>query len=866
MSMPPPSHYRQVQQQVESIQGFMMPGQEQFLFDKVKSLPDDAVIVEIGSYKGRSTAAMAYACIGTNRRIFSIDTWNGNDVDFAERDFFHVWQGNLAARGLEQFVTPLRGFSHEMVPRWNELGGGRVIDFAFIDGSHDFPDVLNDLKLVLPLVKEGGWIGFHDVIQTWPGPLRVWHHYARRTLVNHQYVGSLAAGQKTAQSQPIFDELAKKPIDPLPVHFFTICLNGEPYIRHHIEQFKELPFQWHWHIIEGAAQLVNDTSWSVPRGGNLPNQFHRNGLSIDGTTEYLDELARAYPENVSVYRKPRGQLWDGKIEMVNAPLPYIVDDCVLWEIDTDELWTAEQLVAGRKLFLDNPDSTAAYYWCWCYVGPDLVISNRYVYGNIPEKEWLRTWRFRPGMMWATHEPPMLVEHMGNNQWRDVAQVKPMLHAQTEAAGLVFHHCAYALQRQVRFKQDYYGYAGAVASWLKLQRVNSWPVRLKDFMPWVTDGAEVNSLANLNIPPVIEFPPEVARTPAPGVKRPTIVLDGVLFQTRPTGGPARMWWSLLQEWSRDGFGANLVVLNRGGNSLPPIANVRVRPVPAVAAGNDVADRQMLLDVCEEECGDVFVSTGSTSLPAGSATPTVAVIAARPTELSAEGAAEVIAVSQSVKDDVLTASPHVSVTVAPCGIWPIFSPASEQAIVQFRQRRGIVRPYFLVVGRRDGDNNIALVARAWSELQSPQEHEIICIGGAPQIEFELSPLAQAGALRLIGQVADAELAAAYSGAAALLCPSTYEAFGFAILEAMACGCPVITSRAGGIPEVAGDAPLYVDPKSPAELADAMREVLKPEVRQRMRGAGVSRVSKFRWNEMAKSVREVLLRAASSRVLSR
>jgi glycosyltransferase involved in cell wall biosynthesis len=295
-------------------------------------------------------------------------------------------------------------------------------------------------------------------------------------------------------------------------------------------------------------------------------------------------------------------------------------------------------------------------------------------------------------------------------------------------------------------------------------------------------------------------------------------------------------------------------------------VRVRPVPAYAAGNDVADRQMLQDVCEEECGDVFVSTGSTALPAGSATPIVAVIATHPTELSAEHAAEVIAVSQSVKDDVLTAWPHVPVTVVPCGVWPIFSPASELAIQQFRQRRGIARPYFLTVGRRDGENNIALVARAWSELQTPQEHEIICIGGAAQIEVELSPLAQAGSLRLIGQVADAELGAAYSGAAALLCPSTYEAFGFSILEALACGCPVITSRAGGIPEVAGDAPLYVDPNSPAQLAQAMREVTKPEIRQRMRGTGVSRVSKFRWNEMAKTVREVFVRAGSrTRVMS-
>ena len=87
--------YASVKQEVESVEGYLCPGQEEFLFNKVKSLPDNAVIVEIGSYKGRATVAMSYACIGTNRRIFSIDTWDGNESDFNERDFYNVWKENI---------------------------------------------------------------------------------------------------------------------------------------------------------------------------------------------------------------------------------------------------------------------------------------------------------------------------------------------------------------------------------------------------------------------------------------------------------------------------------------------------------------------------------------------------------------------------------------------------------------------------------------------------------------------------------------------------------------------------------------------------------------------------------------------------
>jgi hypothetical protein len=288
----------------------------------------------------------------------------------------------------------------------------------------------------------------------------------------------------------------------LPVHFFTIVLNGEPFIRHHVEEFKKLAFCWHWHVVEGVAALRHDTAWSIGNGGRIPNT-HRRGRSADGTSEYLDELAREYPNNITLYRLPLDQCWDGKRAMVAAPLVNIREECLLWEIDADEIWTVVQFQRGRELFLRDPQKQAARYRCWFFVGPNLVITTRNCYAN-SHAEWLRTWRFRPGMTWAAHEPPILAEPMGQGVWRDVAAVNSFTQEQTEAAGLVFQHYAYALIEQLRFKEQYYGYRDAVSHWLRLQQAPIYPARLGNYLPWVTDHTLVDR-AEGYLTPLLRLP-------------------------------------------------------------------------------------------------------------------------------------------------------------------------------------------------------------------------------------------------------------------------------------------------------------------------------------------------------------------------
>jgi ADP-heptose:LPS heptosyltransferase/glycosyltransferase involved in cell wall biosynthesis len=294
---------------------------------------------------------------------------------------------------------------------------------------------------------------------------------------------------------------ATAPPPELPVHFFTIVLNGEPFIRHHINIFRRLPFKWHWHIVEGVADLVHDTGWCRSRGGRITKDLHACGLSADGTTAYLDQLARENPE-VTIYRKAEGRFWDGKLEMVNAPLSALKEECLLWQVDADEYWTAEQIATAREMFLSTPEKTASYYYCRFFVGTDLIVTTRGTYGNRTQYEWLRTWRYRPGDRWLSHEPPSLCRRNARGELIDLARINPFRHAETEARHLIFDHHAYVSEAQIRFKEVYYGYAGALASWKALQSSKRFPILLRNFFPWVSDETRVERLAPRGGPPAV----------------------------------------------------------------------------------------------------------------------------------------------------------------------------------------------------------------------------------------------------------------------------------------------------------------------------------------------------------------------------
>ena len=112
---------------------------------------------------------------------------------------------------------------------------------------------------------------------------------------------------------------------------------------------------------------------------------------------------------------------------------------------------------------------------------------------------------------------------------------------------------------------------------------------------------------------------------------------------------------------------------------------------------------------------------------------------------------------------------------------------------------------------------------------------------------------------GYVTEEEKVALLSGAEALVYPSLYEGFGLPVLEAMACGTPVLTSNVSALPETAGGAALLVDPHETQDIAAGIERLLTdPELRDRLRAAGTARVAAFSWDETARLTADVLRRA--------
>lgn len=177
---------------IDSVEGWLAEGQERWFFEAAYSLPDATTIVEIGSFKGRSTCALASGCRGTRKRVFAIDPFDGGPGwRGQETAFFREFSDNVKRCGVSRYVEPIKALSTEAGRTWN-----RPISLLFIDGSHEYDAVKADFEIFFPHVLPGGIVAFHDVSEDWPGPLRLWRETARDMLAETGYCKNLAYGRK----------------------------------------------------------------------------------------------------------------------------------------------------------------------------------------------------------------------------------------------------------------------------------------------------------------------------------------------------------------------------------------------------------------------------------------------------------------------------------------------------------------------------------------------------------------------------------------------------------------------------------------------------------------------------------------------
>lgn len=174
----------------------------------------------------------------------------------------------------------------------------------------------------------------------------------------------------------------------------------------------------------------------------------------------------------------------------------------------------------------------------------------------------------------------------------------------------------------------------------------------------------------------------------------------------------------------------------------------------------------------------------------------------------------------------------------------------------------QPYLLYLGRHDPYKNLARLIQAFAQLPAGAADLKLWIGGGgnrrftPALQAQVEALGLGPRVRFLGYVPEADLPRLINQALALVFPSLWEGFGLPVLEAMACGTPVITSNLAALPEVAGDAALLIDPYQVGELAAAMAAVWQDrQLWQQLHRAGLERAQGFSWAKTGSATAAVL-----------
>ena len=242
----------------------------------------------------------------------------------------------------------------------------------------------------------------------------------------------------------------------------------------------------------------------------------------------------------------------------------------------------------------------------------------------------------------------------------------------------------------------------------------------------------------------------------------------------------------------------------------------------------------------------------------------------TRCAVRRAAKIITVSEATRQDVLKyyhAAPD-KVMVVHHGVHARFHPLAREAVAPILAARGLNAPYLLCIGTLQQRKNIPRLLEAFARLKTTDRlpHALVLVGqqyrDLPEHEI-FQTIERLGLQRDViwtGYVPEQEMPGLINGATAFVMPSLYEGFGMPALEAMACGAPVACSNASSLPEVAGDAALYFDPRNIEQIAEQLRAILTDRHAQEdLRGKGLMRARQFSWDACARKTLDILAESA-------
>lgn len=219
--------------------------------------------------------------------------------------------------------------------------------------------------------------------------------------------------------------------------------------------------------------------------------------------------------------------------------------------------------------------------------------------------------------------------------------------------------------------------------------------------------------------------------------------------------------------------------------------------------------------------------------------------------------IIAISQSTKKDIcqLYGIDPSMIVVAYPGVSNVFRNWNSDAVCNAEAGRNNDRPYMLYVGNRGWYKNFDLLLKVFIDCRYFHDFDLILAGGGKTLSVQQQEaVSKTGEGEWLKQefCDDSELARLYANAVALICTSLYEGFGIPLVEAMACGCPVIAPNTSSIPEVVGDAALLFDPNDPQDLGRQIDRVINDSsILTKLVRKGQLRAKQFSWEVMTNAV---------------
>ncbi len=233
-------------------------------------------------------------------------------------------------------------------------------------------------------------------------------------------------------------------------------------------------------------------------------------------------------------------------------------------------------------------------------------------------------------------------------------------------------------------------------------------------------------------------------------------------------------------------------------------------------------------------------------------------------SARAATRVVAIAEDGKRDIHESFgvPLERIDVVPPVVGAEFRPIPTTDFADFRQQHNLTRPFILHVGTLQPRKNIPILIKAFAALKNP-ELDLVLIGGKGWLYDEIFTLVEQLGLKnnvhFTGFASAETLPYYYNAASLFVMPSVYEGFGIPIVEAMACGTPVIVANASSLPEVAGEAGLLFDPNDVDELTERINSVLTNKAQTViMRDRGLVQAENYSWTQSGHKMADIYRKA--------